>query len=208
MKKHNNIEQGSAAWHQLRKGKITGTTLKAIMGTPKAYTDAIYELIAERLTVGVDGDIDYENPMDRGNRLEPDAISIFELETGKKVERTGFCEDDTNPNICNSPDGLVEDTNDTEAVEAKCPEGKNYVKMWLTNEVPDQYEWQVVQYFVVNQNLQRLYFVGYNPDIPIHPIHIIVVERDSIEKEITRARIAQEQFLKEVDEKLSKIIKI
>ena len=203
MKKHN-VEQKTDEWHHLRKGKLTGTTVKSIMGTPKARQEAIYEIIAERLTVGVEGEYP-ENAMDRGNRLEPDAIAAFELETGKTVERTGFCEDDSNAFIANSPDGLI---GDTEAVEAKCLGGKNHVKMWLTNEVPDEYKWQVVQYFVVNEKLEKLYFVGYNPDIEIHPMHVIEVERAELEKEIDEARIAEEEFLKEVDEILKTIIKL
>lgn len=201
MRKHNDIEQGTEAWHHIRKGKITGTTLKAIMGTPKARKDAVYEIIAERLTVGVD--MDYENPMDRGTRLEPEAISAFEFETGKTVERTGFCEHDENSLIAYSPDGIISDEED---VEVKCMGGKNHVKMWLTNEVPDDYFWQVVQAFVVNPKLQKRNFVGYNPDIPTHPLHIIEVKRYEVEGEIELARERQDEFLGEVEAELSKII--
>ena len=201
MKQYNEIKQGTLEWHQIRKGKITGTVLKAIMGTTKARQEAIYEIIGERLTVGVDEG--YENAMDRGTRLEPDAIAIFELETGKQVERTGFCEDEENSLICNSPDGLI---GKTEAIETKCMGGKNHVKMWLTNKIPDEYEWQSIQYFVVNHKLETLYFVGYNPDIPVHPIHIIELKRKDVEREIEEARTAQNTFLKEVEGELSKLI--
>lgn len=204
MKRYNNVEQKSDEWHHLRKGKITGTTLKAIMGTPKARQDALYEIIAERLTVGVEGE-NYENAMERGNRLEADAIAMFEFESGKQVERTGFCEDETNPFIANSPDGLI---GEDEAVEAKCMGGKNHVKMWLTNKVPDEYEWQVVQYFVVNEKLRKLYFIGYNPDIPAHSLHIIEVYRDQLEKDIQTARENQEKFISEVEEVLKTIIEL
>lgn len=197
------MEQGTNEWYQIRKGKITGTTLKSVMGTPKARQDAMYEIIAERLTIGVEED--YENPMDRGNRLEPDAIAMFELETGKQVERIGFAEDETNPMIANSPDGLI---GETEAIETKCPQGKNYVKMWLTNLVPEEYEWQVVQYFIVNEKLEKLYFVGYRPEIDIHPIHIIEVNRSDIEVKIKNAKKQQEAFLQEVESILSTLIKL
>lgn len=202
MKKHN-IEQQTEEWHHLRKGKIKGTTLKGIMGTPKAREDALYETIAERLTVGVD--MDYENPMDRGNRLEPEAIKVFEFETEKTVERTGFCEDDMNEMIGNSPDGLI---GEDEALEVKCMGGKNHVKMWLKDEVPDEYKWQVVQYFIVNEKLQKLYFVGYNPDIPVHPMHIIEVNRDSVASDMEKARKSQEEFLEEVNTILNNIIEL
>lgn len=203
MKQYNEIEQGTEEWHHLRKGKITGTTLESIMGTPKARQEAMYEIIAERLTVGVEREMDYENPMDRGNRLEPEALAMFEIEHNVTIDRTGFCEHDDQAFIANSPDGLI---GETEAVEVKCPQGKNYVKMWLTNEVPKDYQWQTIQYFVVNEKLEKLYFVGYNPEIPMHPLHVIEVKRESIKDLIEQARIAQDEFLKEINEKLQGII--
>jgi len=178
--------------------------LKKIMGSAKTRDDAKYEIIAARLTVGLEDDS--ENAMDRGTRLEPEAIDAFIFETGKKVEITGFCEDDDDPTICNSPDGLIPEEN--AAVEVKCMGGKNHVKMWLKNEVPDEYEWQVVQYFVINPKLKRMYFIGYNPDIEVHPLHIITIEREEIDEKVREAKIAQKEFLAEVNEELAKIIKL
>lgn len=200
------VNQRSPEWEQLRKTHITGTTLKGIMGTPRARQEMIYEVIANRLTIGVESDEDYENPMERGTRLEPDAIAEFEFATGKKVERVGFCESEENKAIAQSPDGYIADTNDAEAIEVKSMGGKNHVKLWLTNEVPDEYNWQVIQYFVVNDKLQKLYFVGYNPQIPVHPLHIIEVERD--EAVINQAKEAQKVFLQEVESILLTLIKI
>lgn len=203
MKKHN-FSQRSPEWQQIRKGKISGTFLKNILGTPRARQEAVYEFIADKLTVGID--LGEENAMDRGIRLEADAIAMFELETGKKVETIGFCEHDDEPIISNSPDGYVADSNDTEAVEAKCLGGKNHVKMWLTNRVPDDYEWQVIQYFVVNPKLKKLYFVGYNPDIPSHSLHIIQVNREEVTDRIEIAYKAQVEFIKEVNQALGSLI--
>lgn len=197
------MDQRSDEWFQIRKGKVTGTVLKNIMGTPKARQDAIYDMVAQRLTIGIDdGD---ENAMDRGVRLEGEALKMFELETGLDVELVGFAEDETNPLIANSPDGLI---GENEAVEIKCMGGKNHVKLWLTNEVPDEYWWQVVQYFVVNPKLEKLYFVGYNPDIPVHPYHCIEVVREDIEEDVDKAKTSQSEFLKEVETILSTIIKL
>jgi putative phage-type endonuclease len=202
MKSHN-VVQGSEEWLQIRKGKLSGTVLKSIMGTPKARKEAIYEMVAERLTVGVQSD--YESPIDRGHRLEGEAAAAFEFETGKKTEVVGFCEDDNDPLICNSPDRLI---GENEALEIKCMGGKNHVKMWLTDQVPEEYDWQCVQYFVVNPKLETLYFAGYNPDIPTHPLHIITVKRADLMDKIDEARAAQQDFLKEVNEELSKVIKL
>src|SRR5258708_36393341 len=102
-KRHDNIIQGSAEWFQKKKSVISGTRLKEIMGTPKARQGAIYEMIAERLTVGVEGDIEPENAMVRGTRLEPEAIIAFEFEKNLKVSKTGFVEHDTEQFIGYSP---------------------------------------------------------------------------------------------------------
>ena len=200
MQKHN-IDQRTPEWHQLRKGKITGTGLKSIMGTPYARNEYFYEILAERLTVGIDNE-DYENAMERGTRLEPDAIAQFEFETGKIVDRVGFVEDE---GMANSPDGYI---GETEAIEAKCPQGKAHVRIWLENKIPKEYWWQVIQYFVVNDKLEKVYFFSYNPEIPIHPIHIIEVIREEVEGSILEATKAQEEFIQKVNNKLNELIKI
>lgn len=204
MKTHNNIEQGSDEWHQIRKGKITGTVLKSIMGTAEKRENALYEIIAERLTVGVPDPDDHENPMQRGNRLEPEAVAAFEFETGLQTWVTGFCESDSDSNIANSPDRLI--VGEESALEVKCPEGKNYVKGWMTNAVPPEYDWQVTQYFVVNEPLEKVYFAMYNPDIQIHPLHIIVVTRQMYAAKIQQAIVAEERFLKEANDLMARVI--
>lgn len=200
------IDQRSPEWEQLRKTHITGTVLRGLMGTPYARQEMFYEIIANRLTVGVDSDTEYENPMDRGTRLEPDAVAMFEIETGKKVEQIGFCQSEEMENVAQSPDGYIFDSNDTEALEIKSMGGKNHVKLWFENKVPAEYWWQVIQYFVVNEKLLKLYFVGFNPNIPIHPLHIIEVNKEDVLLDIAKAKRAQEVFLQEVNEKLKEII--
>ena len=205
MKKYNEIEQRTAEWYQLRKGKITGTGLAKILGTPYMRGEYFYEIIAERLTVGNAEAEEYENPMDRGLRLEDEAIAVFEFETGKKVEKVGLCEDGENSQITNSPDGLI---GEDEAVEIKCMGGKNHIKFWLENEIPKEYVHQCLQYFIVNKNLKTLWFEGYNPDVPARPLHIVEVKRSEKEEEIKKARKAQEEFIEEVNQKLKEIIKL
>lgn len=209
MKIYNEIEQQTPAWHYLRKGKVTGTTLKAIIGTPKAYKDAFYTIVGERLTEG-DMDSD-ERPMDRGNRLEDQARAMFEFKTGKKVKITGFCESDENQFIGFSPDGLIDQDDNgifTEDIEIKCPETKNYVKAWFENEVPEEYYPQVIQSFIVNEKLEKKYFVLYHPEIKVHPMHIIEVHRGDVQSDIANYKNKELIFLQEVETKLKEIITI
>jgi len=169
--------------------------------------DALYDIIAERLTVGVDPDV-YESPIDRGNRLEPEARAVFEFQTGKQVSQYGFIESDRSPFIGYSPDGVIVDSDETEDIEIKCPQGKNYVKMWLTEDWSEDYEWQIVHGFVVNPKLKKRYFVIYNPDIPVHPIHIIEVTREQVQERVDKANAVLDTFLEEVKGHMDKIISL
>lgn len=199
MKIRRDILQQTEEWYKIKLGKITGTVLADILGTPKARESCFAEILSERLTPSIDMENLHENAMARGNRLETPAIKAFEYVTGKKVDRVGFCEHDDHPHIGYSPDGLIGDTED---IEVKCPEGKNYMKIVLSNEVPKEYKHQIVQAFVVNPLLQKRYFVAYNPDIESYPIHIIEITRESVAIEIAEAFEAEKKFLAEIEEKL------
>lgn len=196
--------QKSPEWFAKKLGKVSGTQLKGIMGTPKARQESLYDIIGERLKVTLSSTPEYENPLDRGNRLEPEALARYQIETGLEVVKMGFCEHDDEEFIGNSPDGLIDGGKG--AIEIKCPEHKNYVKYWLINEIPDDYIWQVTQYFIVNEKLEWLDFVAYNPEIPVHPIHIIRTTRADLVEKIEQAYQKEVEFLSEVNTILEGII--
>jgi putative phage-type endonuclease len=206
MKTYTDFDQQTQDWDYIRKGKITGTGAKKLNGTPKAREEYFYEILAERLTDGVPEG--HENPMDRGNRLEPQAREMFEFAYGVTVSQVAFCESDTNAFIGFSPDGFIanEDGVFTKGIEIKCPEGKNYVKAWLKNQVPDEYQDQVVQAFIVNTDMDLLYFICYNPEITIHPLHVIEVTRESLGAQIELSRTKQVSFVNEVNETISTLL--
>lgn len=199
MKVRRDILQQEEEWYNVRLGVITGTVLSSICGTPKAKEGALCEIISERLTDSVDMEHLHENAMVRGNRLEPEAVKAFEYVTGKNVERVAFCQRDDNDFVGYSPDGIIGETED---IEIKCPEGKNYIKIVLTNEVPKEYHHQILQGFIVNPKLEKRYFIAYNPDIVSYPIHIIEVTRESLKEEIEEAYQKEIEFLLEVEDKL------
>lgn len=165
-----------------------------------------YELIAERLAVTeeeFDGYIPNETPMDRGTRLQKYAIERFRNETGKKVnEDLVIWSSDENSDITISPDGVVLDTKETEAVEIKCLSSANHIEAWLTQEIPEEYQAQKVQYFIVNKKLKKLYFVFYDPRIPAKDYFVIEVNRKDIEEEIE----LYEQFQIKTIEQVNQIV--
>jgi hypothetical protein len=144
---------------------------------------AFYELIAEKVATEPEG----ENPMDRGQRLEPEAIARFIKETGKKIDTSlVMWQSEENENIAVSPDGFVPAKNGKikEAVEAKCLSSASHIEAWLTKTIPEDYESQKLQYFVVNPNLEILHFVFYDPRIPAKDYFVLTFNRKELQSEI------------------------
>lgn len=192
------VTQQSEAWEEFRKGKISGTMLSDLYSKRGTRKIGFYQVIAERLAIEPDG----ENPMDRGLRLEDEAISAFTNRTAKLVERVGICQHDYYPSIINSPDGLIRNKDGvyTEAVELKCLSSARHLEAVITNEIQSEFEAQKIQYFIVNPDLQTLYFVFYDPRVGSHPLHIIEVTRESLgdlPELYLKFQLAQ---LKEIDE--------
>jgi len=180
-------------WLNARLGKITGSRLKDVIvlrgSEPKM---AFYELIAERLAVPDD-----ENPMDRGMRLEPEAIERFAKETGKKVDTSlVIWAREDNENIAISPDGVM---GKTEAVEAKCLSSARHIEAYLKHKIPKDLEMQTVQYFIVNDDLKKLHVVFYDPRMPAKDYFTLVVERKDIEDKIEVYLADQVRTLEEVE---------
>lgn len=196
-----NLQQNTEEWLQWRKAKITGSRISDIevkRGTGKKI--GFWKLLAERLSTDT---TKVDNPMERGHELEVEAIRAFEEETGYKVnEDCGVWVSDVNEYIALSPDGEI---NDEWAVEVKCPaESAYHVQTFVENKIPDQYEAQVIQYFVVNEKLERLYFISYDPRIACKPLHIITVEREDIADRIEYLRDYQLNTLQEIDDLVAK----
>jgi len=192
--------QNKEDWLSARIGKITGSRLKDIIvkrGNGKKL--GFYELIAERLATLPDG----ENPMDRGTRLEEEAIARFSKETGKKVDTSlVIWQRDDNENIAISPDGFI---GVTEAVEAKCLASARHIEAFLTQLVPDEYYFQALQYFMVNDKLKTLYFIFYDPRIPAKNFFYLTLKRSDLKDEIKMYLDYQKQTIEEVNEIVNKL---
>lgn len=155
-----------------------------------------YETIAERLSIPED----YENPMERGLRLEDEAAQEFVTRYGKEVEIAGCWQADDNENIINSPDRAIREGDIfPEAVEIKCLNSASHIKAVIENKIPDEYTSQVIQYFIVNEDLHTLYFVFYDPRVTAIPFHCIEVTRESLGDKPERYKQFQVLKLKEID---------
>lgn len=153
---------------------------KAVLASNADKKLEFYSIIAEKLCTEPDD----ESRMDRGHRLEEKASERFSKETGKKLIEVGCCVSDRDDRIINSPDRLIESHNDVykEAVEIKCLSPARHLQAIIENKVPDEFFTQKVQYFVVNEKLEKLYFVFYDDRFKYKnlQLHIIEVTREEL----------------------------
>ena len=208
------------AWLELRRGVVTSTKAKEV-APPKrgnATPQGIYELLAEKVAVAKDG----EKEMERGLRLEDEALLL----TQKKYE----LDLDLDPGMWLSDDGKIAVSPDasqvgdkpTYAAEAKCLDSKNHLQVILNNELNKKlpnynpidalafartdFKPQVIQYFVVNDSLETLYFTVYDDRIAIDKaIHyVIIIKREDVAEFVD----GQELYERDAIAKVNKMIEI
>jgi putative phage-type endonuclease len=175
-------------WLEFRKAKITGTKLKDIVTKRgSGIKIGVYQLIADRLAVE-----DNEDPMERGHRLETEAIEHLSNITKKEfITDLVIMSREDNPNMAWSPDGYTKDLKF--AAEVKCLRSAIHLQTIIENKIPDEYKEQSIQPFIVCDELETLYFTFYDPRIISRPLHIIEIKREDIEKDIA--------FYKEYEQK-------
>lgn len=179
-------------WLIARKGKITGTKAGSLFGKRDGKPlKSYYEIIAERVALPRDS----ENRMDRGKRLEHEAVERFVQETGLKAntDLVIVCRED-NPDIAYSPDAYIDET---ATVEVKCLNSAAHIEAWINKKIPSEYEAQALQPFVVNDKLQTLYFVFYDPSMP-KDFFYLTVERKDVQAEVDAALAIQRRALEEI----------
>lgn len=153
---------------------------KAVLASNADKKIEFYQILAEKLCTKPDD----ENRMDRGHRLEDVAAERFAKEYKKELVQVGCCVSDKDERIINSPDRLIKANNEiyTEAVEIKCLSPARHLQALIENKVPEEYFTQKVQYFVVNENLKKLYFVFYDDRFKFEnlQLHVIEVNREEL----------------------------
>lgn len=192
--------QDEFQWIEARRTKITGTRLKDIVVLRgNNEKQGFYELIAERLAIPRP---EGENKMQRGHDLEIIAIELCEKELNKTfIKDLVIWERDDNSSIALSPDGYTEDLK--EAIEVKCLSSAEQIKSAINNEYPDDYKFQVLQYFIVNEELETLHFVLYDPSLTVKSYLRFEINREEIQSDIDKYLEYERLKL----EKISKIVK-
>lgn len=200
MIKRTDIVQGTLAWLEARAGIPTASefgnlvtdTFEVRKGEmPRSYVAAKLE----EAWLGTFPDTS-SWAMEQGNILEDEAIPWYELTSGFKVERVGFCTTDDGKIGC-SPDGLI--VGDHVGVEIKCPQPKQHIKTLLNGKIPAEHLPQIHGGMFVT-GFKRWLFVSYHRNLPKF---IATVEWD---EEVEAAlRTALDVFLFRFDEGWKKL---
>lgn len=203
MKIHD-VTQGSAEWLKLRVGKLTGTRLKDLMA--KDNLGLVDELIAENVT-GLVNDTYVSPAMELGIAREPIARQLYEENSNNVVEQIGFITSDKFEYLGCSPDGLISENGIyTGAIEIKCPSIKTHVKYLRQQQIPNEYKYQVYNYFLCCNTLEWLDFVSYCPEFKSINILIYRIYRKNIVQELELLEVQIEKFWKKYNEYYNQII--
>jgi putative phage-type endonuclease len=134
------IEQGSDAWLEIRRGIITASVIGQLItpGTIKPASNdksraLIAQLAAERITGQTDS-VFVNDDMLRGTLHEPYARDKYAEHNGVEVQQVGFViRDEWGIRLGASPDGLVGEDG---GLEIKCPRAKAHIQTILSGHVP------------------------------------------------------------------------
>lgn len=173
----------------------------ALSSTPRKI--GFYKLIAERLATPDS----WTDAMERGSALELEAIELFAKMNKKTVvtDQVIWSRED-NPNIALSPDGYMEDGFViSEAVEIKCLSSEKHLQAIIEDKLPEEYEFQVLQYFIVNDELETLFFFMYDPRLPESCyMKCFEVKREDKQEEIDVYLAQQKKVLEQVEKYVNK----
>lgn len=177
--------------------------------------DSIYKLIAENIAKPINPN-DYElggrqfSMALRGEIMEAEAREKTAEKLGKNITAGRLWQSEENSNIICSPDGEILDADGkiTEALEIKCLDSWKCVKAFYEKHPPTEYKDQIVQYFLVNEDLKTLYFTIYSDVFPLTPKighQIYELKREDYEEDIARAKKMQEAVLSFVNQEITRL---
>lgn len=227
------VEQNSESWYEFRRGKIGGSKAHGIKplsrGANKGRYDGtagFWKLLAERVSVAKDG----ENEMERGHRLEALAMQKtndkYGLSLVWKTEADptlpGLWVSDISDDLYISPDGAEAGGKPTYAAEGKAFDTPKHLQIMYTDmqakksesynpidSLPSDNQDQAVDYFVINQDCQKLYWTLINDMVALDNLehYVIVIERQHVAERVEALKEVQVNVLAELQAKLKDIDK-
>tara|TARA_R110000822_G_scaffold113041_1_gene244113 strand:- start:2197 stop:2850 length:654 start_codon:yes stop_codon:yes gene_type:complete len=196
MKTHN-VKQRTEEWYALRLGLPTASEFSNIL-TPKTLKlsksiNTLSTALAADIFTGKTDEEEWEGNYhtQRGQRLEPDAITRYEFAKNCTVDLVGFVTNDEGTYGC-SPDGLVGTDG---GIEIKCLKAENHIKAIIyfeeNQKMPPEYMPQVQgQLMITGRKWWDSIF--YHPSFPL------LIVRNSPDKKV------QELLLEGIEEVIQK----
>lgn len=186
------MEQNSPEWDAIRKMKFTASHANTILAMGKGVETLVNEMLADYYSSGNYEEYSgkYKNEqMQRGHDFEAQARSIYELETGNKVQQVGFVE--LSEHVGCSPDGLV---NDDGLIEIKNHSDIVFLRLVETQKIEKKYIDQMqYQMFVTNRNWCD--YFAFNPNFDPCFVKIRVYKDMDYQIKLTEAIPYAEQLL-------------
>ena len=190
IKIYRDFQQRTDKWMEIKRGKTSGSGIKPILsakskGPLETYAWKLIAQLEDKEPAKYVGGY-LSAAVQWGVDMEPEAITKFEEKTGKIVEDVAWV-DSLDPKLVHksgcSPDGIIDIY---EWIEVKCLATENHMKYVAANVLPLEYKPQVLNYFVINPDLKKVYFILYDPRLKTKSkrLHIIEVTREEYSKEI------------------------
>jgi hypothetical protein len=197
--------QNSGEWLAARAGRITASRVADVLAFTKKgeptqkRTDYAIEMVSERLS-GFCVERYVTWAMKEGTRLEPDAITEYELATDVMIDRVGFVLHPSMDFSGASPDGLVGADG---GVEAKCPTPTTHIAWMLAGQVPLEHAPQMIWNMVC---CERMWwdFISYCPIFPA-PLNRFIIRLHRDEKIINGIDAEVRKFDDEVNTMIAKL---
>lgn len=193
-------EQRSEEWFELRKQyPLTASKAQAIATNGKGLETLVWEKLAEAYSSGIVEDWSNKHT-ERGVELEPQARSLYELETGNEVQVVGFVTNDKVSKVAGaSPDGLIGKDG---LLEIKAFDDAKHFKMTILGiEIESQYMWQMQMQMLITGR-KWCDFLAYNPNFE----KSLLIQRVKADKEM-QAKIVDglkkgEELINEIKAKI------
>lgn len=219
------LDQNSEEWLEFRKGKSGGSAFgkmyKVDGRTNHKLGDQFFVMLAERVARPMTPNDYYDRVPEgvpfswavRGHILEPDAAKAFALKYNKPLSDGKVWTDDKNLASYVSPDRVIisPDGKIREAVEIKCLSSEKVLKIWWgkMNQkegesdfwiIPtNEYKAQALKYFMINEDLDKLYWVVYTDLIPKLELQVLEIKRGDIMDWLEDAIEVEKEYLEELE---------
>lgn len=215
------LDQNSEEWLEFRKGKSGGSAFgkmyKVNGNTNHQLKDQFFTMLAERVARPMTPN-DYLDRVPqgvpfswavRGHILEPDAAKAFAVRFNKVLSDGKVWADENDYSSYVSPDRVIvsPDGKIREAVEIKCLSSEKVLKVWWDKKnqrsgdsdfwiIPtNEYRAQALKYFMINEDLDKLYWVIYTDLIPQLELQVLEIGRNEVIDLIEDAKQVEKEYL-------------